>query len=273
VNRSADLDGVAAWVGAEVVTRAEVAVELERLRAGPLGARLPPEGTGEARQLRRWVAQRVVLRRLLERERDALAPAGTVDAVDAVDPAPRVRPDPAVVGSAAADVLAASAAARAVFASVTARIRLPEDELRRYYARNPDQFSRPARWLLRHAFHPSDPAPLAALLAAAPPVIAAPASLPAAVLAAARAAGPAPVTVGPVCSTLGWHLLAVDDRRPPATVRYPQARAQIADHLLNRARQLAFARWLDARCAALVRLSPGYEHPADPRQPDATHRH
>jgi len=30
---------------------------------------------------------------------------------------------------------------------------------------------------------------------------------------------------------------------------------------------------LDARCATLVRLTPGYEHPADPRQPDATHRH
>jgi [acyl-carrier-protein] S-malonyltransferase len=267
VNRSADLDGVAAWVGAEVVTRAEVAAELERLRAGPLGARLPPDGTGEARQLRRWVAQRAVLRRLLERERDALGPGGTVEA------APRVRPDPAVVGSAAADVLATSAAARAVFASVTAGIRLPEDELRRYYARNPDQFSRPARWLLRHAFHPSDPTPLAALLAAAPPVIAAPASLPAAVLAAARAAGPAPVTVGPVRSTLGWHLVAVDDQRSPASVPYPQARAQIAGRLLDRARQLAFARWLDARCAALVRLSPGYEHPADPRQPDATHRH
>jgi [acyl-carrier-protein] S-malonyltransferase len=31
--------------------------------------------------------------------------------------------------------------------------------------------------------------------------------------------------------------------------------------------------WLDARCAALVSLAPGYEHPGDPRQPDNTHRH
>ncbi|MET7419030.1 hypothetical protein [Dactylosporangium sp. NPDC005555] len=34
-----------------------------------------------------------------------------------------------------------------------------------------------------------------------------------------------------------------------------------------------FARWLDERCAALVRLAPGYEHPGDPRHPDAVHRH
>lgn len=34
-----------------------------------------------------------------------------------------------------------------------------------------------------------------------------------------------------------------------------------------------FLEWLDKRRAELVRLQPGYEHPADPRQPDATHRH
>ncbi|WP_441962455.1 DUF7158 domain-containing protein [Mycolicibacterium houstonense] len=47
----------------------------------------------------------------------------------------------------------------------------------------------------------------------------------------------------------------------------------IAAHLRAAARRQAFRQWLDARCAALVELAPGYEHPGDPRQPDNTHKH
>jgi [acyl-carrier-protein] S-malonyltransferase len=49
--------------------------------------------------------------------------------------------------------------------------------------------------------------------------------------------------------------------------------AMVADHLRGVARRRAFRLWLDARCAELVELAPGYEHPGDPRQPDNTHRH
>jgi [acyl-carrier-protein] S-malonyltransferase len=52
-----------------------------------------------------------------------------------------------------------------------------------------------------------------------------------------------------------------------------EARPAITEHLRAAARRRAFRRWLDARCAALVELAPGYEHPGDPRQPDNTHRH
>ncbi|MGV0579304.1 malonyl CoA-ACP transacylase [Mycolicibacterium elephantis] len=48
---------------------------------------------------------------------------------------------------------------------------------------------------------------------------------------------------------------------------------ETAAHLRGAARRRAFRRWLDARCAAVVELAPGYEHPGDPRQPDNTHRH
>jgi [acyl-carrier-protein] S-malonyltransferase len=48
---------------------------------------------------------------------------------------------------------------------------------------------------------------------------------------------------------------------------------EVADHLRAAARRRAFRLWLDARCAELVELAPGYEHPGDPRQPDNTHRH
>jgi [acyl-carrier-protein] S-malonyltransferase len=48
---------------------------------------------------------------------------------------------------------------------------------------------------------------------------------------------------------------------------------EVADHLRGAAQRRAFRLWLDARCAELVQLAPGYEHPGDPRQPDNTHRH
>ena len=51
------------------------------------------------------------------------------------------------------------------------------------------------------------------------------------------------------------------------------ATTEVAGHLRGAARRRAFRLWLDARCATLVELAPGYEHPGDPRQPDNTHRH
>ena len=59
--------------------------------------------------------------------------------------------------------------------------------------------------------------------------------------------------------------------------RYPQPFADVRDDLAamlgaeNAERR--FAGWLEQRCAALVHLEPGYEHPGDPRHPDAVHRH
>jgi [acyl-carrier-protein] S-malonyltransferase len=52
-----------------------------------------------------------------------------------------------------------------------------------------------------------------------------------------------------------------------------EVRPAITAHLLAAARRRTFRMWLDSRCAALVELAPGYEHPGDPRQPDNTHKH
>ena len=52
-----------------------------------------------------------------------------------------------------------------------------------------------------------------------------------------------------------------------------EVRPVVAEHLRAAARRREFRRWLDERCAALVELAPGFEHPGDPRQPDNTHRH
>lgn len=59
----------------------------------------------------------------------------------------------------------------------------------------------------------------------------------------------------------------------PAPPAFDQVRDQITEHLLAAARRRAFRLWLDVRCAELVELAPGYEHPGDPRQPDNTHKH
>jgi [acyl-carrier-protein] S-malonyltransferase len=58
-----------------------------------------------------------------------------------------------------------------------------------------------------------------------------------------------------------------------AGVRYTEARAGIAAELRAAAADRAFSRWLEGRLADDVVLSPGFEHPADPRSDDATHRH
>jgi [acyl-carrier-protein] S-malonyltransferase len=70
---------------------------------------------------------------------------------------------------------------------------------------------------------------------------------------------------GPDCH--GWRAPAI--AAPPLQ----QVRSVVADHLRAAARRRAFRVWLDERRTALVQLSPGYEHPGDPRQPDNTHRH
>ncbi|MBP2454047.1 DUF7158 domain-containing protein [Mycolicibacterium lutetiense] len=72
----------------------------------------------------------------------------------------------------------------------------------------------------------------------------------------------APIPGGPH----GW-------RGRPVAPSLDQVHHRIAAHLRSASRRQAFRLWLDARCAALVELAPGYEHPGDPRQPDNTHKH
>ncbi|MCG7606623.1 MULTISPECIES: DUF7158 domain-containing protein [Mycobacterium] len=62
-------------------------------------------------------------------------------------------------------------------------------------------------------------------------------------------------------------------RGRPVCPSLDQVRDRVAAQLRGAARRQAFREWLDARCAAVVQLAPGYEHPGDPRQPDNTHKH
>jgi [acyl-carrier-protein] S-malonyltransferase len=192
-------DPVAAWIGRAPVFVSEVDAHLDRLRAGPRAANLPADDSAEGRQLRRWITQVVVTRRLLEVEGAALGPV-PVPAAEAVVPDRRAALE---LGGVVAHVLGHSGPARSVFAEVTRSVRAPADDVAAYYARNLDEFPDDA----------GRPRPLAAV---------------------------------------------ADD---------------IERDLTSALRRSCFVDWLDRRRASLVRLEPGHEHPGDPRQPDATHRH
>lgn len=182
----------AAWVDDDPVESSAVDVELARLRSGPRAALLPAAASAEGRQLRRWVAQTLVARRLLEHEADrrGLGP----DTAPPVAQALSTRSAAVGLGGVLASVLRQSAAARAVYAVLTGSIEVPEADVRAYLARQGATVSVEARDAAR------------------------------AVLVKAR-------------------------------------------------RREVFLDWYSAQSAARVRLEPGYEHPGDPRQPDATHRH
>lgn len=63
------------------------------------------------------------------------------------------------------------------------------------------------------------------------------------------------------------------DRYAERGIPLAAARAAISAELAAVAADRAFSRWLESRLATDVRLAAGYEHPADPAHPDATHRH
>ncbi|MCV7152475.1 DUF7158 domain-containing protein [Mycolicibacterium pyrenivorans] len=203
------MNGVAATVMGECLTVADVDARERALRAGGAADALPRPGTGEARQLRRWITQ------VLVAERVVAAAARTLVACDDRAPAMReVLPDEVArleIGSVAASTLA-QPLGRAVFARVTATVAVSDAAVREYHCRNPFRFAtRPA---VRGGWHGAQERP------------------------------------------------ELDEVRPLVTA-----------HLLAAARRREYRRWLDSRCADVVALAQGYEHPGDPRQPDNTHRH
>ncbi len=202
--------GPVATVAGRPVTVDELDAAEARLR-GRFGAHaLPRPGTSEGRQLRRWLTQVIVAERVIAAEAAArgLTPDGAPGAEELLpDATARLE-----IGSIAAAALA-DPAARALFADVTSTVRVTDEEVVAYHARNPLRFAVPAPG--RH----------------------------------------------------GW--LSPPSVDPPLD----EVRPAIVEHLRGAGRRRAFRVWLDARCADLVELAPGYEHPGDPRQPDNTHRH
>jgi [acyl-carrier-protein] S-malonyltransferase len=203
---------VSAWaatVGSETISVADVDAREHAIRAGSSAHALPRPGTGEARQLRRWLTQVLVAERVVAAEAAACrGRRGPAPSEDDVLPDTVARME---IGSVAAATLG-TVHGRVVFATVTAGVRVTDDEVAAYHARNPLRFGR------------------------------------------------AGVAHG------GWSAT-------PVATEFEAVRTEIAAHLLAAAQRREYRRWLDARCAAVVTLAEGYEHPGDPSQPDNTHRH
>lgn len=111
-----------------------------RLRAGRDAAALPVSGTSEGRQLRRWLTQLIVTERVVAAEADArrLTASGAPSETELLpDLTARLE-----IGSVAAAVLA-DPRARALFAEVTATVRVDATEVAAYHARNPLRFAAP----------------------------------------------------------------------------------------------------------------------------------
>ena len=118
----------------------EVDAAETRLRSGPRAAALPARGTGEGRQLRRWLTQLIVTERVVTAEADARGLSGRGAPSEA-----ELLPDATArleLGSVAAAALA-EPRARALFADVTAAVRVDDEEVAAYHARNPLRFVEP----------------------------------------------------------------------------------------------------------------------------------
>ncbi|MEU8268817.1 peptidylprolyl isomerase [Sphaerisporangium sp. NPDC049002] len=277
---------VAAEVGERVVLVSDVDAREAELRAGPLAARLPHPRGAEGRNLRRWLVQVLVTEALVEQEAAALGLTPADDRSGPNDPVDgRARPDVAVDGRARPDVVVGDRArsgplalpaalrtggvvaavtvsmplARALRAVVTAGVRASEDEVRAYYDRNLDRFTRPET---RHVSKAGG----ASLGPVRRGELAGP--LEAAIFSAREGE-----VVGPVEGPGGPWTVRVDAIEPGGPRPYEEVREIIASELTSVAVERAFASRLERRYAEKVRLRPGYEHPADPSHADATHRH
>lgn len=112
---------VAAWVGGRAIPLAELDRRLDRLRASDRACVLPNEQTREGRQLRRWVAQVLVVEQLCVDELAARGLGWTGDDLPAVPS----RTDAVALGSIVAAAWSGHPAVRRAAQELTRAVRLP----------------------------------------------------------------------------------------------------------------------------------------------------
>jgi [acyl-carrier-protein] S-malonyltransferase len=250
---------IAARVGARIVTAEAVEWRLLEMRSGLHGASLPNDGTSEGRQLRRCVAQTLVLEELVLNETELRNLAGGV-MEDTVSPLPLDAIACLELGTTLALVLRTFPPARSLYRSVTKEVQVAREEIERYGERNQDRYRRePARMVLHHqngravnagrpyAMHKGD---YSGFIGDA--VFGAP--------------------VGGRVGAMDGHTFIV------TAILGDEMEAEelfqlIEGDLVEAARRRFFGLWVESRRAATVTMMPGYEDPADIRQPDSSHRH
>lgn len=239
------------YVGDRPVARELLDRRLAELRSGPLRDALPAPGSAEDRQLARWLTQVILTEELCEAEAARLG-------LDPVDDAPLDRLAAVELGSITAAAYQGSPWVRALYRHVTA-------EVPAAWRPSPVRDDGEERHRVRHGLFGDEETARRAREADLEDLGAVTlSSLPAAIAGALRAVPPNTLA-GPVHDDLGWHVATAE----PAGGGAPEPRADPREA----ARRLAFARRLDERRAAALRLVPGLEHPGDPRQPDNHHKH
>ena len=253
--------------------------------------------------MRRWVVQMLVAEAVVAHEA-ALAgvlvepPAGSGQTTPPArgSVAERV---PALLATAnGADPLADAAmraAVRRLFERITAHVTVSETDVRAYYDRNTDRYTRAGERRLRHRLYSEEEAARAGVRAAAgtdpadrgadglefaggPPergwcvedVRRGDFSGPFEDAAFAANLGD---VVGPIETEFGWHVIRVEGITDPGAVPYADARAEIEADLTSAARGKVFDEWLERRKQELAVFDPHWVHPGDPALPNLVHRH
>ena len=235
-----------AFIDGRPVALALLEDRLTTLRRGAGAGLLPADGSSQFRQLRRWVAQVIIVETLCQH-------AGSGDDADDRDLDAAMAAD---LGSIVAAAYHANPGVRAAYRRLGSTLRDPE----------PDRATIPPRtrqFRLRQALRRSPQEPM-------PPLRAmgwvCPGDVPG-VMGKALPGAELGRAIGPVRSSLGEHLFVVDEVRDRPSSDATHAHANEAD------RRRLFLDWLARQRRDRVVEVTGYEHPADPRQPDHQHRH
>jgi [acyl-carrier-protein] S-malonyltransferase len=277
---------IAAWIFDEPITVASVHDREHALRAGPFAAALPARSSPQGRNVLRWIVQLIATEAILSAEahrlglRSMLESALTDSAqAGAAPPSPTslqaaqppaepalVQPYPAQpslraaleMGGVLATVLATVPDAAAVRRAVTGHVQVSEKAIVQYYQRNLDRFSKPEARVLSRLTTQGRRAWGRVVAGELPPawqgqIFAAP--------------------QGCAVTVESGQVFIIDAVEPAVCQSFDEAAPALREMLREHEVNAAFASWVDAQRREWLRLNHGYEHPGDPRQPDATHRH
>jgi [acyl-carrier-protein] S-malonyltransferase len=238
---------IVATVAGRPIPLSVLEAKVAEVRRGPRGRHLPPESAGvESTPVGRWLVQELVTEAVLDHE---LRAAGL-----------RGRSPKAMV---------------TLVERVTAHVAVPDADVRAYYDRNGDLYTRPEVRLVRHAVVPDVEAAEAMVRSGAIEgneldvrrgELAGPLED---ALFAARVGD----VVGPIRMERGWHVARLDAIEPASIDPLDDVRPEIHAELLAAARARAFGEWLEARRKAIAVVEPAYAHPGDPVHGLPSHRH
>jgi [acyl-carrier-protein] S-malonyltransferase len=238
---------IVATVAGRPIPLSVLEAKVAEVRRGPRGRHLPPEPAGlESTPVGRWLVQELVTEAVLEHEVRAAGLRGR---------SPR--------------------ALVTLVERVTAHVAVPDADVRAYYDRNGDLYTRPEVRHVRHAVVAEVEAAEAMVRSGAIEgneldvrrgELAGPLED---ALFAARVGD----VIGPVRTEHGWHVARIEAVEPASIDPLDDVRPAIQADLLAAARARAFGEWLEARRKAIAVVEPAYAHPGDPVHGLPSHRH